>query len=159
MYQYLYSCFRIAPISPCSTNGSRHHYFPIVHHIDHPCLVHVILTMASHPKLKKLLLAPIFLEDSTKSAPIHIEHSHYSPLNGSNWLGTTLIDYLIQRFITPSCIEENTVIPSLEFMDQMAIQMKKLNLNKRGHKASVKKTRMNFMFFHLVNLELLLQPL
>jgi hypothetical protein len=103
--------------------------------------------MASHPKSKKLLLAPIFLEDPTKSSPIHIEHAHYSPLNGNNWLGTTLIDYLIQRFITPSFIEENTVIPSLEFMDRMAFQIKKLNPNERGHKASVKKTRTNFMFF------------
>jgi hypothetical protein len=112
--------------------------------------------MASHPKSKKLLLAPIFLEGPTKSSPIHIEHAHYSPLNSNNWLGTSLIDYLIQRFITPSCIEENTVIPSSEFMDRMAFQMKKLNSNERGHKASVRKTRMNFMFFRQINLELLL---
>jgi hypothetical protein len=75
------------------------------------------------------------------------QHCHSSPLNSNNWLGTTLADSLIQRFITPCCIEDNTFIPSSEFMDRMAFQMGKLQSRERGHKVSVKKTRMKFNFF------------
>jgi hypothetical protein len=138
---------RIAPISPCSVNGScRHHYFPILHQFHYPSVVNFVLTMDSQPKPKKLL-APIFLDDPTKSSPIHVEHSHYSSLNSNSWLGTTHIDYLIQRFITPFLIGDNTLIPSYEFMDQISFKIGKLVSNKRGHKASEKKTRMKLNFF------------
>jgi hypothetical protein len=102
--------------------------------------------MAYSPKNKWVSVASIFLSDlpSTthffrRSNKIFSPYYWRRPLCSSNWLGTTLIDYLIHRFLTPCDLDDKTVIPSLEFMDQMALQMDKLDCNEQGQKDSVKK--------------------
>jgi hypothetical protein len=83
--------------------------------------------MSKPPASRGKLATPIFLEDPTRLNAIKIAEDHISPLNGNHWLGTTLIDYLIQRFILPDDVEESTVIPSSEFMSRMDFQMAKLS--------------------------------
>jgi hypothetical protein len=67
----------------------------------------------SPPRKKKQLAIPLFLGD-----PVHSENSSIVPeqliaLGGPNWLGTSLLDFLIHKAI-PKQINESTLIASSE---------------------------------------------
>jgi hypothetical protein len=97
------------------------------------------------PKKKKV--TPIFLYDPTKSGPIAITKANYDVLGKEEFVGTTMCDYLIQRFILPDDLQENTVVPSSEFINEMGTQLDKLQRTDRSRKISVTCTRNKFNYF------------
>jgi hypothetical protein len=97
------------------------------------------------PKKKKV--TPIFLYDPTKSGPITITQANYYVLGKEEFVGTTMCDYLIQRFLFPDDLQENTAVPSSEFIKEMGTQLDKLHRTDWSSEISVTRSRNKFSYF------------
>jgi hypothetical protein len=52
-------------------------------------------------------------------------------------LTTTLMDYLLQRFINPAFITPKMIVPSLEFIPRMKMQLEKLSKTDRSSQKTI----------------------
>jgi hypothetical protein len=68
-----------------------------------------------------------FLEDEAITAPLKATTMDIAPLIEGKMLTTTLMEYLLQRFINPAFVTPEMIVPSLEFMPRMRMQLDKLS--------------------------------
>jgi hypothetical protein len=73
-----------------------------------------------------------FLEDEEITAPLKATITKITLLIEGRMLTTTLIDYLLQRFINPTFITPKMIVPSSEFMPRMKMQLDKLSKTDRS---------------------------
>jgi hypothetical protein len=68
-----------------------------------------------------------FLEDEAITAPLKATTTEITRLIEGKMLTTTLMDFLLQRFINPAFITPKMIVPSSEFIPRMKMQLEKLS--------------------------------
>jgi hypothetical protein len=90
-----------------------------------------------------------FLEDEAKTAPLKVTTTEIAPLIEGKMLTTTLMDYLLQRFINPAFITPEMIVPSSEFIPRMKIQLNKLSKTNRASQKTMSAMQTKFHRYSL----------
>ena len=90
-----------------------------------------------------------FLEDEKVAVPLQATLTEITPLMEGKMLTTTLLDYLLQRFINPALITPEMIVPSSEFMPRMKMQLDKLSKTDRCSQKTIHAMQTKFKRFSL----------
>jgi Ulp1 protease family, C-terminal catalytic domain len=88
-----------------------------------------------------------FLQDPRKGTKLNVNDDNINPLDGSYWLGTTLIDYLLQQSICDGDNPDNLIIPSSEADALMTIHLNKNKLDDKRSISSCNVMRRNYSYY------------
>jgi hypothetical protein len=88
--------------------------------------------------------SPTFLGDLTKCMSVVIDDSNIKKIKNQAWLGTTLVDYLIQIFSPPAT---NIIVPSSDMVKDMETLLNKLQSTDRAVQQSIIRIRKSHKIF------------